>query len=185
MVEQSSTNVNAARALNAILSRIKAVYARLDAESSSALTVCDLGRAGLVLQPVFSLSDSLASRSSVELEEALVYLSEAKLCELLLGLLRRWPWAEMAHKDFIQNLALLPRLLCALRAFLCVAAHVPSSQQAEAYAEIRKRCLPHSAAAHTWLCCTATQTRLLSCLCLASSDTSSCVPGTKTCGYSR
>lgn len=170
MVEECGTNskANAARALDIILSRVKATNARLDADSTSALTVSDIDTSRLVLQPAFDLSDSLASCKSVELEEALVYLSEAKLCELLLSLLRRWPWAEMAHK----HLTLLPRLLCALRAFLCVAAHVPSSQQAEAYAEMRKRCLPHSAPAHTWLCCKAAQTRSLFCLCLASSDTS-------------
>ena len=79
----------------------------------------------------------------------MVYLSEAKLCELLLGLLRRWPWAELAHKDLTQSLGLLPTLLCALCAFLSVAAQVPSSQQAEAYAEMKRRCLPLFPPAHT------------------------------------
>ena len=153
MAEQSGNTVSAARAFNAILSRIMAVNARLDAESTSALTVSDIGLFRLMLQPVFDLSNSLMSRTSVELEEALVNLSEAKLCELLLSLLRRWPWTEIGQECAVahKHLALLPRLLCALRAFLCVAARVPSSQQAEAYAEMRKRCLPHCAPAHSWL----------------------------------
>ena len=139
MGEQSDSPVDVARAFNGILQRIEAVIDRLD--SASALTVSDISLFHIVLQPVFDLSDSLASRKSVELEEAAVYLSKSQLCGLLLSLLGRWPWAEIGQERAVahKGLALLPRLLCALCAFLRVEAHVPSSQQAEAYADTRKR----------------------------------------------
>ena len=142
MAEQDSTNASTARKLNTTLSHIKAVNARLDADCTSMLCVTDLRTANLSLQPVFELSDSLVSRQSVELDEAMVYLREARLCELLLSLLRRWPWAQMQQERAVphKDLALLPKLLSSLCAFLCVAGGVRSRQQAAAYAEMRRRC---------------------------------------------
>ena len=139
MAEQGCASADAA---SSIVSKIKAANARLDADSTSKLRMFDL-RTASILQPIFELSDSLESRTSIELDEAMVYLREARLCELLLSLLRRWPWAELQqdraaiHKD----LALLPKLLRSLSAFLRVAALVRSSEQAEAYAETCKRCM--------------------------------------------
>ena len=130
-----------------ILSQITAYNNRLGAACNSTLGAAELRRALPVLQPVFELGDSLEERKleSVELEEALVYLRDTALCELLLSLLRRLPWAEIwqEHAILQEDLGLLlPKLLRALWSFLCASVHVRGSQQASAFAEMNKRCLP-------------------------------------------
>ena len=79
----------AARAVKSVLLNIKAASSRLDATCTSSLRVSDLKAAGLALQPVFALGDSLVHSKSVDLDEATFYSHEARLCELLLSLLRR------------------------------------------------------------------------------------------------
>ena len=128
-----------ARNIYTMLSTVKAANARLDADCGSTLSWSDLGGAEILMLPVFDLRDRLLTRKLLKLDEAMVYLRGTRLCELLLSLLRRWPWAELLapmHKD----LMLLVRVLRSLSAFLGVAACVRSSQQVEAYAETSKRC---------------------------------------------
>ena len=144
----------AQRSIDSMLSHIKAANARLDAECASKLSVSDLGSASPVLQPVFELFESLVKRESMELDEALVYLREAGLCDLLVSLLRRWPWAEtqqgllpMKHLPL-----LLLGLLNSLYACLHIAMRVDRSKQAAAYAKMSKRCLYGSSPVHSWLC---------------------------------
>ena len=79
----------------------------------------------------------------MKLDDALVYLRETRLCELLTSLIKRWPWDEMrqqgAPKDL--DLTLLPHLLCSLSALLGIPARVHRSKRAAAYAEMSKRCV--------------------------------------------
>lgn len=142
----------AARVLNSVLLNMKAAYARLDADCTSLLRISDLKAARLALQPVFALSDSLMRSKSVDLDEAIFYSHEARLCGLLLSLLRHWPWAEMRHSGATtyKELALLPCLLNFLRTFLCMAARLRSSEQAAAFAGLSKRCLSQSGPERTW-----------------------------------
>lgn len=95
MAEQSSSIAEAACLINSVLSNTKAVNPRLDADCTSSLCVSDLKTAWIMLRPLFVFSDRLIMRQSVRLDEAMVYLHKARSCELLLSLLRRWPWAEM------------------------------------------------------------------------------------------
>ena len=79
----------------------------------------------------------------MKLDEALVYVRDTRLCELLLSLLRRLPWAELQQESAAvmrDGLFLLSFTLSTLAIFLRAAAHVRSSQQASAYAEMSKRC---------------------------------------------
>ena len=142
MAAKSSINAKTAHALNSIVLQIKAANAKLDAGCSSALCVSDLRQAHAVLRRLVKLSGSLAWCKSVKLDEAVFYMRKTRLCELLLSLLRRWPWAEMRQeREAMQTgLLLLPDVLCSVHVFLCVAARVCSSQQAAAYAEMYKRC---------------------------------------------
>ena len=136
----------AERSINSILLKIK-THARLDKEATSTLVASDFEAANHVLQPVFVLCKSLVSRKEMELDEAVLYLREAGLCDLLVGLLRRWPWPETQQGRLpVTHLALLPPLLSSLLALLHVAVCVRSSQQAAAYAEMSKRCLYDSSA---------------------------------------
>lgn len=146
---QSARAKAAQRSINSMLSHIKAANARLDAECASKLSEVDLGSAGLILQPVFELCGSFASRKLVELDEALVYLRKAGLCDLLVSLLRRWPWAENLP---VTHLTLLPGLVSTLYAFLHVAIRVDRSKGAAAYSEMCKRCMYGSLPVHSWLC---------------------------------
>ena len=127
----------AQRTISSMLSHIKAANARFDAECASKLSLSDLGVAEIALQPAFELSKSLAKRKSLEPDEALVHLREAGLCDLLLSLLRRWPYKESL---LVTHLALLPGLLSALHAFLHVAERVDRSKRAAVYAAMCKRC---------------------------------------------
>ena len=127
--------------INSTMSQLKAASARLDADCASTLCLSDLKSARIILQPVFRLGDSLfEGRESMELDEAMVYLRETRICELLLSLLRRWPWAACS-KLCGPGLALLPEVLSCVQAFLGVASCVRSSQQAAAIAEMSDRCL--------------------------------------------
>ena len=134
-----------ARTTESMLLKIKAGHSRLDADSTSKLRGNELKAANHALQPVFALGESLVEqvrRDRVQLDEAMLFLRDAKLCELLLSLLRRWPWAEMRqHALMQQGLALLPRVLAALFSFLSAATHVHGSKQESAYKEMSKRCL--------------------------------------------
>ena len=125
--------------LTSTLSQLKAANARLNADCQSTLCVSDLKTARTCLQPLFKLCNSLLSRESVELDEAVVYLRKTRVCELLLSLLRRWPWAA-CRGPYGPGLALLPEVLSSLQAFLGVASCVRSSQRAAALAEMSKRC---------------------------------------------
>ena len=133
----------AQRSLSSMLSRVKAANARLDAECASELSSSDLGAANLVLDPIFELCPSLVSRKSMDLDEALVYLHEPGVCELLVSLLRRMPWTQLRSSSavMVSGLALLPALLFSLSTFLQSAKRVAPSQQAAAYVEMSKRCL--------------------------------------------
>ena len=107
--------------------------------------VDDLKGANPLLQPVFHLADTLMPTNecqSVKMAEAMVLLRDAGLCELLLSLLRRLPWAQMEHEcaEIEHGLALLPNLLQALCKYLGAATSVRSSQQAAACAEMSNRC---------------------------------------------
>ena len=144
MAEHGSTSGSTAR-INSILSQLKAGNAALDPRSTSVLYSAELPAVCEALLPVFELGNNL-SGAKLELDDALVYLRETRLCELLLSLFKRWPWYEKrlninraasSHKD----LTLLPKLLCCLSAFLRVAARVRRSKRAAAYAETSKRCL--------------------------------------------
>ena len=72
----------------------------------------------------------------------MVYMRDSKLCDLLLSLLRRLPWAAMQqeHAAMQDGLALLPKLLCYLWSLVRAAARVSSSQEAAAYTELNNRC---------------------------------------------
>ena len=71
----------------------------------------------------------------------MVYVRDTRLCELLLGLLRRLPWVKMKDPALSQvDLRLLPCLLDTLGGFLEATACVRSSQQAAAFAALSKRC---------------------------------------------
>ena len=168
----------AARTVTAILSRIKAANAQLDADLTSTLPAAELSSVYSSLQPVFDLSNGLMDRRALKLDEALVYVRDTRLCELLLSLLRRWPWSGM-HSDAVprQGLALLPGLLGTLGTFLQAAARVRSSQQAAAHAELSKWCRSQACApppcCADWSCDKkAASVRWLLCLCLLSTDTS-------------
>ena len=131
------------QALSSIVSQLKAVNVKLDADCT--LRISDLRPAEALLQHVCQLSGSLKQHTSVTLDEALASMRELRLCELLLSLLRRWPWAETrqenkrAQSQF--GLMLLPEVLSSLCALLCVASRVRSSQRAAAYAEMNIRYL--------------------------------------------
>ena len=144
MAEQGSTSGSTAR-INSILSRIKARNATLDPDCSSVLYCAEIAAVCDTLLPVFELGNSLAGRK-LKLDEAMMYLRETRLCELLLSLIKRWPWYETQLNrnrgaSTHTNLTLLPELLCCLSAFLRVAARVSRSKRAAAYAETSKRCL--------------------------------------------
>lgn len=148
MAEHSSTMAETASTLSTVMSQLRAVDAKLDADSISALQVADLKTANLALQPVWELSESLQARKPVELDEAVVYLRDGKLCELLLSLLRRLPWLELQQSAAVmrEGLFLLSFTLSSLSVFLRAATYVCSSQQASAYAEMSKRCLSQACA---------------------------------------
>ena len=139
-----------ARTVESMLSQIQAADARLGADCTSKLRGNGFTTANAALQPVFAMSDSLLERVPVQLTEAMLYLRDSKLCELLLSLLRRWPWAEMRkeHALLQQGLAVLPRVLAALFAFLNAAAHVHGSHQESAFKEMKKRCLSQRQRTH-------------------------------------
>ena len=143
MPMQSARAKAAQRSISSVLSHLKAADARLDAECASKLSVSDLGPAGLMLQPAFELCEkNVVNCKSMELDEAMVYLREAGLCDLLLSLLRRWPWAETQLGLLpITHLPLLVCLLSTLYASLHMAMRVDRSKQAAVYAEMSKRCL--------------------------------------------
>ena len=69
-------------------------------------------------------------------------MREMRLCELLLNLLRRWPWVEMRQERAVTHAGLvaLPDVLASLYVFLCAAVRVCASQQAAAYTEMNERC---------------------------------------------
>ena len=174
---QSAQAKTAQRSINSMLSCMKAANARYDAECASKLSISDLGAAGLLLQPIFELYGSFVHRKLVELDEALVYLRDTALCDLLLSLLRRWPWAEMKQGLLpVTHLVLLPGLLSSLHAFLHIALRVDRSKHAAAYAEMSKRCLCGSSPARTYLSAgklthsgACRRARLL-CVCVASTN---------------
>lgn len=141
MSKQSSTT---ARALKSLMSHIAAGNPRLGADCTSTLQVADLRTANAALQPVFDASAKLLERKSLNLDELLVYLRDAKLCEMLLSLLGRLPWAEMHQEDAAMQdgLALLPQLLHSLGNLACAGVRVRSSQEAALYAELNKRSPP-------------------------------------------
>ena len=96
--------------------RIAAANAKLSAMCKSTLGGDDLKQANLLLQPVSNLGSTLLptnERQSVKMAEAMVLLRDAGLCELLLSLLRRLPWAQMEHESAEREhgLAILPNLL--------------------------------------------------------------------------
>lgn len=125
------------------MSQIETINAKLDADCTSTLCVTDLRPAQNVLQRLGKLSGSLERRKLIKLDEAMLYMREMRLCELLLSLLRRWPWAEMRQERAAAHvgLVLLPDVLSSWYVFLCVAVRVRSSEHAAAYTEMNKRCL--------------------------------------------
>ena len=175
MAAQSGVNAATAHTLNSIVSQMKAASAKLDADCTTTLCASDSGPADPVLQRLDELSSSLIERKAVKLDEAMFCLRETRICELLLSLLRRWPWAEMRQERAALHVGLspLPEVLSSLYGFLCVAERVRSSQQAAAYAEMNngaafKRACAHLAAVKPFcsevlnrpgklLCCAARQ----------------------------
>lgn len=150
MAKQSSTT---ARALSSLLSQIAAGNPRFGADCTSTLQVSDLKTAD-ALQPVFDAIAKLQrERKTLKLDELMVYLRGATLCETLLSVLRRLPWAEMQQEHAVMQdgLLLLARLLHSLWNLVHAVARVRSSQEAAAYAELNKRC-PSQACASAWLC---------------------------------
>ena len=141
MAAQSSADAEAEHALTSIVSQMRAASAKLDADYTSTLCASDLEVAYPVLRRLTTLSGSLMERMSAKLDEALFYMRETRICELLLSLLRRWPWAEMRQERTVFNMGLmvLPGVLSSLYVFLCVA-RVRSSQRAAALAELSERC---------------------------------------------
>ena len=144
MTKVSSNKADNARTVNAILAQMRAVNAKLDADCTSTLDTSELIPADHALRPVYRLSHSLMSRTLLKLDEAMVYLRDTRICDLLLSLLSRLPWAQMRQDRTaaFDGLALLPGLLGALGTFLHATARVRSSQQASAHAEVSKRCQP-------------------------------------------
>ena len=142
LAEQSSSSAKLKQEVESLLLRITAEYARLDPECASTLVATDLGGALRALRPVYDLGESILQRSSMELDEALVCLRDTRLCELLLSVVRRLPWARMRREPaLLQNgLKLLPEVLRALAASVRVVSAVPSGQRAAAYAEMSRRC---------------------------------------------
>ena len=143
MPNQSSTAAETTRKIDEALSKVRGVSNKLGADCASTLRGKDLRTANIALQPVFELNNSLMAREPVELQEALVYLCDGKLCELLLSLLRRWPWAAMRRERAVmaEGLDLLVDVLDSLCNFLNAAANASSSQQASAYDQMSRRCL--------------------------------------------
>ena len=139
MAKQSSTT---ARTLNSLLPQIAAGNPRFGADCTSTLQVSDLKTADAALQPVFEASKKLRERKTVKLDDYLVYMRDSKLCELLLSVLRRLPWAEMQQEHAVtqDGLALLSKLLYSLWSLTHAVARVSSSQEAAAYAELITRC---------------------------------------------
>ena len=148
MAKQSTAGAKAAKAVKAVLSRVAAKNPKLDAECTTALHCSEISDVYHALQPAFELGDSLTHRKALKLDEALVYASNTRLCELLLSVIRRLPWAEMrrVHALAQQGLAVLPSLLSTVGTFLSTMACVRSSQQAAALAELSKRCWPQARA---------------------------------------
>ena len=135
---------NTLQALSSIVSQIKAVNVKLDADCTSTLCISDLRPAQAILHRVCQLSGSLKKLESVTLDEAMASMRELRLCELLMSLLRRWPWAETRRKNKAAashvGITLLPNVLSSLCALLCGASCVRGSQRAAAYAEMHTRC---------------------------------------------
>ena len=149
LAERSSTSAKLKQELNSLLLQVTAVSARLGAECTSTLSADDLTAAKDALQPIFDASNSLLFQESVEPDEALVYLRDTRLCELLLSLIRRLPWAAMRQNTAVEHfrgLWLLARMVHSMFIFLHAGERVRSSQRTAAYAEMSKRCL--SADAH-------------------------------------
>lgn len=140
-------------ALNSILLKIESVSAELDIGCTRMLQESDFIKASSLMFVFDEISDSLQLRTleSVSLEEALIHLRDARLCEVLLSLLRRLPWADMSQNRGVLclGLTLLPRLLCSLFCVLHVAKKVSRNHQAAAYAEMSRRCVPQYAPTRT------------------------------------
>ena len=155
MAEQSAKLAEELRSLKLKLSQVKMANARLDAECTSTLRGSDLAPANRLLQPVFDFSESLRERESMTMGEAMVYIADGSgLCELLLSLLRRMPWAELQHQLPVlrDGLILLVNLLTSLRTCLHGPGSVCTSQQMTAYAEAGARCVHEAAHACSCLC---------------------------------
>ena len=145
MARLSSSDVAAMKKeLLCIFTAMSVVNERLDVGCTSMLRGSDLRIADSALRPLSGICQSILSREQVSLEEALVLICDTRLCELLLSLVTRLPWAEMQQESAVsqQGLALLRKLLSLLCAFLHVKTRVRSSQQAAVYEEMGKRCLP-------------------------------------------
>ena len=74
MAEQRTADTKTAQIQNStILSQLKAVTARLDADCTSTLCLSDLEPAHTILHPFFDISYSLIARESLELDKAMAY----------------------------------------------------------------------------------------------------------------
>ena len=158
MTQESSAS-GIVRKINSCLLHIRAGNAKLDPNCSAVLQRAELAAAYDALRPVFELSDSLegpkcGGPKSVKLDEAMAYLRNTRLCELLLSLLRRWPWAEMqGNTAVLTGLGLLPSLLRSLRAIFQAVGGVRSRQQTAAFTEMCKRCLSQACFAYCAMTC--------------------------------
>ena len=75
MAEQTIIDAKTAHnTINSVLSQLKVVTSRLDADCTSTLSVSDLEPARTILQPVFECGESFLSRKSSKLDEGIVYL---------------------------------------------------------------------------------------------------------------
>ena len=188
MAQQSSTAASTAHALlSSALLRIEAVSTKLDIACTRVLQESEIKTATLELLPIFDeLSDSLRHREFVGLDEALIYLHDARLCDVLLRLLRRLPWAEMRQHRGTMYLALtlLLRLLSSLLCIVRLAQKVSRNHQATAYAEMSRRCVAY-APVSCWQLLTCSRCHSI-CACPAPQVTSFFVQaGMRRCPFTR
>ena len=130
---------------NLLLSRLTEDNPRLGADCTSTLQEPDLRPAELMIQPICELVTCTIGGPQ-QLDAALEYMRSARLCELLLSLLRRLPWAQMQHERAVthKGLALQSKLLACFAMWTRLHAQVCSSRQAAVYAQLGRRWLPQA-----------------------------------------
>ena len=143
----STVSESIAHMSNLLLSRLTKDNPRLCADCTSTLQESDLRPAKLLVQPIFELVTCTIG-GPLQADAALEYMRSARLCELLLSLLRRLPWAQMQHEGALthKGLALQSEVLACLAMWTHLPAQVSSSREAAVYADLSRRCLPQAPA---------------------------------------